>query len=244
MKSLIKKIFNFFGLQIKKKKNIEFFNISEFTPITNKNKDWKLILDSANKIKRNDRDIFTDIRYYSLINCVRNVLSKNETKDFVELGCWKGQSAYIISRLIKESKKKINFHIFDSFKGISSATGKDKILYKIENNFTSSESFLNNDVLKDFKFTRTYAGWIPSRFKEIKNKKFSFVNIDLCMYEPTFESLNFFFPRLIKGGVMFSNSYNSKIFPGESKAWDDFFINKEYSFMYKHALGTGFIIKK
>ena len=153
MKSLIKKIFNFFGLQIKKKKNIEFFNISEFTPITNKNKDWKLILDSANKIKRNDRDIFTDIRYYSLINCVRNVLSKNETKDFVELGCWKGQSAYIISRLIKESKKKINFHIFDSFKGISSATGKDKILYKIENNFTSSESFLNNDVLKDFKFT-------------------------------------------------------------------------------------------
>ena len=243
MKFIIKKIFNFFGFQLKRKKNIEFFNISDFTAISDKNKDWKLISDSLKKIKRNDRDIFTDIRFYSLIHCVKNVLSKNRSEDFVELGCWKGQSTYIISKLIKESRKKINFHIFDSFKGLSIPTKKDNIYTNIKNNFTSSESFLKNNVLKDFKFTKTYAGWIPSRFKEIKNKKFSLVHVDLCMYEPTLESLKFFFPRLVKGGVIISNCYNSEVFPGESKAWDDFFINKEYSFIYKHALSTSFVIK-
>ena len=243
MNFLIKKIFNFFGFQIKRKKNIEFFNIDDFTAITDKNKDWKIISDSLKKTKRNDRDIFTDVRFYSLIHCVKNILSKTRTGDFVELGCWKGQSAYIISRLIKESKKKINFHIFDSFKGISKPKKKDKILIKVKNNFIGSEKFLNNHVLKDFKFTKTYAGWIPSRFKEVKNKKFSLVHIDLCMYEPTLESLNFFFPRLKKGGVIISNCYNSKVFPGEAKAWDDFFLNKEYSFIYKHALSTSFVIK-
>jgi hypothetical protein len=68
-----------------------------------------LISDSIKKIKRNDRDIFTDIRFYLLIHCVKNILSKNKTEDFVELGCWKGQSSYIISKLIKESKKKLTF---------------------------------------------------------------------------------------------------------------------------------------
>ena len=40
-------------------------------------------------------------------------------------------------------------------------------------------------------------GWIPDRFVEVKNKKFSFINIDVDIYEPTKKSLEFFFPRLI-----------------------------------------------
>jgi hypothetical protein len=127
---LIKKILNFFGLQIKKKKNIEFFNINDFTAITDKNKDWKIISDSIKKIKRNDRDIFTDVRFYSLIHCVRNVLSKNKTRDFVELGCWQGQSAYIISRLIKESKKKLNFISLIASKAFQNQREKTKFLLK------------------------------------------------------------------------------------------------------------------
>jgi O-methyltransferase len=60
------------------------------------------------------------------------------------------------------------------------------------------------------------------------------------MYKPTRESLNFFYPRLVKGGIIISNCYNSKVFPGESKTWDEFFFNKEYTFIYKHALSTNF----
>ena len=73
-------------------------------------------------------------------------------------GCWKGHSAYIISKLINESGKKINFHIFDSFEGLSEATTKDesfylkdskeKIIYKY---FASSENIVK-DVLKDFTY--------------------------------------------------------------------------------------------
>ena len=33
------------------------------------------------------------------------VLAKKRVYDFVECGCWKGHSSYIISKLIKSNKK-------------------------------------------------------------------------------------------------------------------------------------------
>ena len=42
---------------------------------------------------------------------VKGILKKENVSDFVECGCWKGHSAYMISKLILASKKKINFHI-------------------------------------------------------------------------------------------------------------------------------------
>ena len=64
--------------------------------------------------------------------------------------------------------------------------------------FRSSENFVKNIVLKDFNFIKTYKGWIPERFDEVKDRTFSFVHIDVELYQPTYDSLEFFFPRLKK----------------------------------------------
>ena len=170
--------------------------------------------------------------------------------NFVECGCWKGHSAYIISTLINDSGKKINFHIFDSFEGLSEATKNDESFYlksskekrRINQHFSSSEILLRN-VLKDFNFVKIYKGWIPSRFSEIKNEKFSFVHIDVDLYEPTFESLKYFYPRLEKGGIIVCDDYNFTDFPGAKKAWDEYFKDKTYSLFYQIPFGACFIIK-
>jgi len=113
----------------------------------------------------------------------------------------------------------------------------------IKNQFSSDENFIKNNVLKKYPFCKTYKGWIPSRFNEVKNQKFSFVHIDVDLYEPTLESLKFFFPRLVKGGVIICDDYNSKIFDGAKKAWDKYFKNKNLSNFIKNPIGGCFLIK-
>jgi len=98
-------------------------------------------------------------------------------------------------------------------------------------------------VLQKFNFVNIYKGWIPTRFNEIECKQFSFVHIDVDMYDPTFKSLEFFFPRLVKGGIIVCDDYNLKNFDGATKAWNKYLSKKKIQFIYKNPLGGSFLIK-
>ena len=58
-----------------------------------------------------------------------------------------------------------------------------------------------------------------------------------------FKTLEFFFPRLIDGGIIACDDYNSKAFDGAKKAWDQYFSNKKVKFNFSPAMGASFIIK-
>ena len=53
-------------------------------------------------------------------------------------------------------------------------------------------SSINNYSVSYNNFIILLKGWIPSRFEEVKDKNFSFVHIDVDLYQPTLDSLNFF----------------------------------------------------
>ena len=248
MKFFIKIILKFLGYELTKyNPNTYRINSQHFIPIKENDKDWKINTEGFKKSKNIYDDFLTKVRFYSLTQLIKYILKKNKIYDFVECGCWRGHSSYIIAELIK--KRKITFHIFDSFEGLSSGLPKDGDFFfrkdknRIKQQFASDEFFVKNNVLKKFNFVKCYKGWIPNRFKEVKNKKFSFVHIDLCLYNPTLEALKFFYPRLVKGGVIVSNVYNSSVFPGETRAWNEYFQNKSKHFFFKHALNQCFLIK-
>ena len=46
-------------------------------------------------------------------------------------------------------------------------------------------------------FTEIFSGWIPEKFHRIEDKKFQFVHLDVDLYEPTRDSLYFFFSALL-----------------------------------------------
>ena len=54
------------------------------------------------------------------------------------------------------------------------------------------------------------------------------INVDL--YEPTKDSLDFFYPRLVKNGVIICNDYGSCKFPGAKKAVDEFLEENNYKY--------------
>ena len=254
MKKIVKWILKKLGYQINKyDENRVLINRLDWTPFKEDNENHKLYKVGIKKSGEEWTDEFSkQLRFHSLIQIVKKVLSQDKVFDFAECGCWRGHSSYIISRLIQDANKDIKFHIFDSFEGgLSVSTPEDKDFYLkdekhktwMTKHFASSESFVKDTVLKEFSFVKTYNGWIPERFKEVDDKSFSLVHVDVDLFAPTFDTVDFFFPRLVKGGAIICDDYNSSQFPGAKDAWDKYFKHQKFDFFYESPFGGCFIIK-
>ena len=80
--------------------------------------------------------------------------------------------------------------------------------------------------LSEFSNVHLRRGWIPERFGEIANLTFCFVHIDVDLYQPTKDSVDFFFPRLEKGGMLICDDYGFTTCPGARAAMDEYFENR------------------
>lgn len=259
-KNLLKKFINhllsLFNLKIIKKNVFGIIDKRNLTPFQKNNRKVNLYFEGLEKSKNQKTDnFFKQSRHIDLMSLVEIILEKNNVADFAEAGCWKGHSSYFISKLILEynlkNNKNIRFHIFDSFEGLSDVKDQDSNVKKldpslinhIKQQFISNEEFVKNEVLNEFKFVNIYKGWIPEKFHEVKNSNFSFVHIDVDLYEPTLKSLEFFFPRLLDGGIIVCDDYNSHGFNGAKKAWDEFFEEKKVKINFAPSLSGSFILK-
>ena len=83
---------------------------------------------------------------------------------------------------------------------------------------------------------------IPSRFDELKKNRFSFIHLDVDLYEPTRDSIEFFYPRINKGGILVCDDYMQTVCPGATKAIDEFLADKPEK-MIALSGGGGFFIK-
>ena len=218
------------------------------------NKRMKLYFEGLDRANIKWTDNFSkQLRFYSLQQIIEHILTLKLDGDFAECGCWKGHSSFIISTLLSKNKFQNKFHIFDSFEGgLSDKTVKDhndhygrlsaEETIKEKEMFSSLEENVGK-VLEKFDFIKLYKGWIPNRFEEVKGQKFSFVHIDVDLYEPTLDSLEFFYPRLAGKGGIVVDDYGFMQFPGCKRAVDEFLKRNEFTFFYEMPAGGCFIIK-
>lgn len=185
-------------------------------------------------------------RHYALNYLLRN--ADLDSGEVCELGCWRGLSAYQIADHIRSLKKNITFNIFDSFEGLSEYEKIDipennqDDLDKRRKQFACSLDIVKEN-LKDFPFIKYFKGWIPERFNEVKDRKFSFVHIDVDLYQPIYDSFQFFYPRLVENGVMVFDDYGYVQFPGAKKAVDECLAMHNNNFFLPLPSGQAFLIK-
>ena len=55
------------------------------------------------------------------------------------------------------------------------------------------------EYLKKYPNTQVHKGLFPETGKPIEEKSFSFVHLDVDLYESTFNCLGFFYPKMHKG---------------------------------------------
>jgi len=164
------------------------------------------------------------------------VLIKGDT---AECGAYKGASSFLICRRIAETGK--THHVFDSFEGLSSPNKEDGS-YWTKGDLCCNEQEIVK-TLKTFKFVVYHKGWIPDRFHEVKKKSFCFVHLDVDLYQPTLDSLSFFYKRMLPGGIILCDDYGFVSCPGAKSAMDQFFAEKPEP-VISLTTGQGLVIKR
>lgn len=184
---------------------IQFYNSSE-----DRRKAFRLI----KKLRKEIETTLDNDEMYQIYS-----LTKRTSKikgDITEVGVYKGSSAKMIS-LLKGNR---TLHLFDTFEGLPGASIEKH--YEKGDWYASFEEVKKN--LRGEENIHFYKGIFPDTSEPIKNKKFSFIHLDVDLYKSTIDCLKFFYPRMSKGGIIISHDYPNSI--GVTKAFEEFFKDK------------------
>lgn len=161
--------------------------------------------------------------------------------DTAECGVFRGASSWLIMK--RTAGQGRTHHCFDSFEGLSVPQDVDGTHWK-PGMFAATEQSVA-EVLEEVEGAsfELHKGWIPERFADVADKQFAFVHIDVDLHDPTRDTLEFFYPRLVPGAVCLCDDYGFTNNPGVNKAMDSFLQGKPEK-LIRPASGGGFFIKK
>lgn len=166
---------------------------------------------------------------------------RNIKGHLAECGAYIGASSWFIAKELPD----VDFYLFDSFEGLSQPIGFDRVRGGVQEwkkgDLKTSEEILCGN-LSEFEHIHILKGWIPERFQEVSHLKFRLVHIDVDLYQPTLDSLQFFYPRLNPGGMIILDDYGFENCPGAHKAAEEFMHNKPETIIHLPT-GQGLIIR-
>lgn len=140
--------------------------------------------------------------------------------DVAEAGVYRGDFAKYINILFPDRK----LYLIDTFEGFDSG---DIAVDKTHSYSEGNQDFSDTNekiVLKKMKFPNNCIirkGFFPASMQGVDNK-FSFVSLDMDLYEPTFAGLNWFWERLNPGGYIFVHDCRNNSYKGSKQAVIDF----------------------
>lgn len=158
---------------------------------------WKCEL-SNNLIDKRYPDL---IRSYSLKLCAGRIYENKVRGSVAELGVYKGEFAKQINDCFPEKK----LYLFDTFEGF------DQVQFLADKN---SHSHVKNDpfqtsvaeVLQKMSIPEqciVKKGVFPNTAQDVDDQ-FAFVSLDADLFQPTYDGLKFFYPKLMGGGIFLS----------------------------------------
>lgn len=169
-------------------------------------------------------------RFFSLANLLQSLPPLAGL--VAECGCCLGLSSYVLCGYLKLADSRFDgrgYRIFDSFAGLSEPREEDAFQE------TDSQAAMFRSMRKQGSYAATlgevkralhrypgieyYPGWIPDAFPDEPDARYRFVHVDVDLYQPTRDSLEYFYPRLVPGGMIVCDDYN---WPGARKAIEEY----------------------
>lgn len=134
---------------------------------------------------------------------------------FCEFGVWHGGSLELLARL--HPTKKI--YGIDGFNGLPKPGIED---VHTEGDFALTEyefGHLSNWFKYNYPNVEIIKGYSPEVFKLLPDDvQFSFVHCDVDLFSSVNDALDYFFPRMVDGGMMLFDDYGYDTTPGATKA--------------------------
>ena len=165
-------------------------------------------------------------RCYMLISLAR--YATQLSGDFAECGVFKGGTALLLARVLKNRPEK-KLYLFDSFEGLPKIH-QEKDQWFSEGQYRADSVEAVAELLKDFRsMIDIRRGWIPQTFRGLEDRLYAFAHLDVDLYQSALDCCNYFYPRMVPGGVLLFDEYAFAAARGEKDAVDEFFADKPES---------------
>jgi O-methyltransferase len=184
-----------------------------------------------------DYTMTSTIRIFSLIEALKYIEKNNIEGDIIECGVWKGGSMMVVCEVMKRlGNQSRKLYLYDTFEGMVEPEAVD---LNIENQ--SAQKMWNNEKdscwcyssLEEVKNNIDKIGYDKEKITYIKGKvedtvphegmsnKIALLRLDTDWYNSTKHELEYFFPLLVKNGILIIDDYG--YWQGAKKAVDEYF---------------------
>jgi O-methyltransferase len=191
----------------------------------------------------------TEIHYRAYFACYFSKFSSKLDGDFVECGAGRGLLTKTIITYLNFEKINKSFYLFDTFKGIpvnqASTEAEKKTMEWFNNNIHFTDDYFD-DVVKTFSNyanVKLIKGTIPDCLNNVQIDKISFLSMDMNNAFAEIKSIEFFWDKIVKHGIVLLDDYAYAEAQREQKnAWDNFAKSKNFDILTLPT-GQGLIIK-
>ena len=153
-----------------------------------------------------------------------------------ELGVYRGDFA----RQMNAHFPNKTFYLLDTFEGFAREDVNDS---ETMGSAVGAKHFANTSVdlvlskMPHPENCKVVAGFFPDTAAQITEQDFLLVNLDCDLYAPILAGLEFFYPRMVTGGVILVHEYFSTGYLGVQKAVNEFFEKNRLPFWHKMPIG-------
>jgi len=171
-----------------------------------------------------DSNLFKTLTIKNIVDRIKNVRG-----DIIEFGVWKGNTSFLIKKIIDIYKIKKKLYLFDHFKGLLHFEKADKSKKRLYGKYKGNKKLIK-DLINFFRFKNISIidmNAMELSKKTFNKKKFSLAIVDVDLYQPTKKILEAINPYMQKNSLIVFDEGNDKSWPGEKKALNEFLkINK------------------
>lgn len=162
--------------------------------------------------------------------------------DVAQVGVYKGGTAKMIATCFSKTDKKV--FLFDTFEGLPTLSEKDRRESKDANNIGGTDGIRDDETVSGeqeskkqfgdvyFEEVKKYLadcpnveikkGYFPETARGLEGNEFCFVYLDADLYQSTKDGLEFFYPRMVPGGIIMFDDYQTGNWPGVERAVREF----------------------
>lgn len=168
------------------------------------------------EIRREGRSLCSAFELYLIYSAAR--AQSRRPGAMAEVGVYRGASA----RLICKAKGDKLLRLFDTYEGLPESSEQDRGVHR-KNQYACSleevQAYVNG-----FDDVYFHKGLFPDSTEGVEENEYCFCHFDVDLYEGTKACLEYFYPRMVSGGIMISHDYG--LLAGVEQAFQEFFADK------------------
>ncbi|QBL09884.1 hypothetical protein E0Z06_10285 [Rheinheimera sp. D18] len=165
------------------------------------------------------------VRFKLLELLTEQIQQQNISGNLAEVGVFRGNFARVINTLFANR----TLYLFDTFAGFDPTERETDI----QNGYSAPEFFTRNNNFVDTSVELVMqrmphpercipkVGFFPESLQGLEDK-FALVSIDVDLYTPMYNAIEYFYPRLSAGGYLLLHDYNHSEFRGVKQAVADY----------------------